>query len=120
MKALLAIALLVGLCGSSYAEPVDFERLATAIYHAEGGAKTIHPYGIMARYKHTTPRQACLNTIKRAYRDWQALPSGHGIAFIDFLQRRYAPSEGKTLRPAERALNRFWSKNVLYFYKGAI
>src|SRR3990167_10708274 len=43
----------------------DFERLANAIYKAEG-VKSRHPYGILAKYKHTTPRQACLNTIRSA------------------------------------------------------
>jgi hypothetical protein len=42
---------------------VTLNALADAIYLAEGGANTRHPYGIMAHYEHTTPRQACINTI---------------------------------------------------------
>src|ERR1035437_10238112 len=33
----------------------DFERLATAIFYAENSKS--HPYGILAHYKTTTPRQ---------------------------------------------------------------
>ena len=62
----------------------NFERLANAIYKAEGGAKTRHPYGILAKYKHTTPRQACMNTIAHAYKDWNKQGD-----FIRFLQKRY-------------------------------
>ena len=51
---------------------VYINRLATAIFYAEGGAKTKHPYGILTTYKHTTPRQACINTIKHRLRLFNA------------------------------------------------
>ena len=89
------------------AETIDVESLATAIGKAENS--TTHPYGIMAHYKHTTPRQACINTINHALRDWD----GNGD-FISFLQKRYAPI-GADNDP--RGLNRFWTKNVRMFYR---
>ncbi len=83
------------------------EQIADAIYRAEN-SKT-HPYGILAHYKHTTPRQACLNTIKHAKRDW----NGKGD-FICFLQKRYAPI-GVANDPHN--LNSNWTKNVKHFLK---
>jgi len=82
-------------------------QIADAIYLAEGGVKTSHPYGILAHYKHTTPRQACLNTIAHAYRDWDSKGD-----FIEFLGSRYCPI-GADNDPT--GLNKNWVKNVKYF-----
>ena len=90
------------------AKPCEVQTLANAIYKAEGGAKTSHPYGILAKYKHTTPRQACINTIKHAFRDWD----GKGD-FIAFLGSRYAPIGAKN---DPHNLNANWVKNVTYLY----
>jgi hypothetical protein len=98
-----------GLCGNADAQ-VNPERLADAIYKAEGGAKTAHPYGIMVRYKVTTPRQACINTVKHALRDYKGPEDG----FIAFLGSRYAPI-GASNDPAN--LNIHWVKNVTAIYK---
>jgi hypothetical protein len=87
---------------------INIEKLATAIYWAEGGPKTRHPYGILAKYKSTTPRQACINTIKHALRDW----SGKGD-FIAFLGRRYCPVGAKN---DPTGLNKNWIKNVTRLY----
>jgi hypothetical protein len=92
--------------------PVDVERLADAIYKAENSKA--HPYGIMAHYKHTTPRQAAINTIKHALKDW----NGQGT-FIAFLGSRYCPTTGK-LRPAERRLNGNWINNVTRLYNKGV
>lgn len=99
-------AVLVFCVWSARAEEIDVEKLATAIYHAENS--TSHPYGILAHYKHTTLRQACINTINHALKDWD----GKGD-FISFLQKRYAPLNA-TNDP--QGLNRNWTKNVHYFY----
>ena len=120
-KVLPAILALLLMGGEAVAEPIDVERLANAIYKAEN-SKT-HPYGIMTKYKHTTPRQACINTINRAYRDWKGLKAsqkGHKQGFIAFLGARYCPTDGNSLRPAERALNRFWVPNVSKLYNKEI
>lgn len=83
--------------------PYSIEQIANAIYKAEGGNKTRHPYGILKKYKHTTPRQACINTIKHAKADW----NGKGD-FIVVLGSRYCPVNA-------HPLNRNWVKNVKYF-----
>jgi hypothetical protein len=88
---------------------IDAERLADCIYIAEGGAKTAHPYGILAHYKTTTPRQACINTIRHAQRDWK----GQGD-FIAFLGGRYCPVGAKN---DPKGLNKNWIKNVKYYYE---
>ena len=59
------LAMLLILCAtSSAAQAYTAYQLADSIFIAEGGAKTAHPYGIMQTYRNTTPRQACINTIK--------------------------------------------------------
>lgn len=72
---------------------VDVNKLANAIYMAEGGAKTRHPYGILAKYKTTTPRQACINTIKSNYKRW--VKAGKRGDFIEYLGRTYCPIGAK-------------------------
>lgn len=94
----------------------DYERLANAIYKAEGGPNTNHPYGIMPRYKHTTPRQACLNTLKSKYASYLQL-EGQGEAtesgYLRYLAGKYAPL-GASNDP--QGLNKNWLDNVRYFY----
>ena len=107
-KLFLSIIILLMMAGSAFAETIDVNKLADAIYKAEGGSKTSHPYGILAKYKHTTPRQACINTINHALRDWD----GNG-EFIRFLGNRYCPV-GAANDPT--GLNKNWIGNVKYFY----
>ena len=80
-------------------------QIANAIYKAENSKA--HPYGILTHYKHTTPRQACINTIEHARRDW----NGKGD-FIEFLGNRYCPIGAKN---DPKGLNKNWVKNVKYF-----
>jgi len=93
----------------AHAESINVERLATAIYYAEGGVKTNHPYGILSKYKSTTPRQACINTINHALRDW----NGKGD-FISWIGSRYCPVGAKN---DPRGLNRNWISNVRRIYE---
>ena len=97
------------------AEEINIPKLADAIYLAEGGAKTRHPYGILTHYKHTTPRQACINTIRHRLKDW--LLTDKKIDFITFLAQTYAPIGAKN---DPRNLNKNWYKNVRYFYESEI
>jgi hypothetical protein len=106
------IIIVLGLwISKAHAETVDVEKLATAIYYAEGGAKTSHPYGVLVHYKHTTPRQAAINTINHALRDW----NGKGD-FVSFLGRRYCPVGAKN---DPRGLNRNWIRNVKHFMEAS-
>lgn len=114
---LLALLVLLASCAKpGYAsEPINIEKLANSIYLAEGGAKTRHPYGILTKYKHTTPRQACINTIKSALRRYQASITQDGRHdFIEFLGATYCPI-GATNDP--NGLNKNWITNVRYYYE---
>lgn len=91
------------------AEEINIEKLANAIYYAEGGSKTSHPYGILSHYKHTTPRQACINTIKHALKDYNKKED-----FIVFLGNRYCPVGAKN---DPMGLNKNWVKNVRRIYE---
>lgn len=101
----LVICLIAGCREPVWASETEYsnEQIANAIYFAEGGAKTRHPYGILAHYKNTTPRQACLNTIAHARRDFK------GGDFITFLGNRYCPIGAKN---DPTGLNKNWVKNV--------
>jgi hypothetical protein len=98
---LAALMLVVAVCG---AEEYSNDQIADAIYKAENSKA--HPYGILAHYKHTTPRQACLNTIAHARRDFK------GGDFLSFLAGRYCPV-GASNDPT--GLNKNWLRNVKYF-----
>ena len=99
--------------GTAYAETLggyDVERLANAIYKAEGGANTRHPYGILAKYKTTTPRQACINTIRNQAKRHKAHICGKD--YLTCLRDRYAPINSDT----DNGTNRYWLKNVRFWY----
>ncbi len=97
---------------SAYA--IDHQQLATAIYHAEGGTRTKHPYGILKHYKRTTPRQACLNTIRSADKRFNQQTKEKD--FVVFLSRTYCPVGAKN---DPRGLNKNWVKNVKHFLREA-
>jgi hypothetical protein len=88
-------------------ELINVDRLADAIRIAEGSPT----YGC-PKYKTTSYRQACINTIRHGLRDYK----GNSVnGFIEFLGSRYCPTKGK-LRPAERKLNGNWILNVKRLY----
>ena len=114
MKRVLLGILLVSLFVPAFcmAEQIDESRLADAIYIAEGGKNTSHPYGILAHYKKTTPRQACINTIRSAKVRYAKYTGKDD--FITFLGRTYCPVGAKN-DPA--GLNKNWVKNVTKLYR---
>lgn len=101
----LVTLVLVCMVKGARAEEYTIDQIADAIYKAENSKA--HPYGILAHYKHTTPRQACINTINHALRDWNSRGD-----FLEFLQSRYCPI-GASNDP--KGLNRNWLKNVRWF-----
>jgi hypothetical protein len=107
-KKAIVIVLLLLMTAQAYA--YTDEQIADAIYIAEGGAKTRHPYGILKKYKTTTPRQACINTIKHARRDW----NGEGD-FIEFLGSRYCPVNCDN----DNGTNQYWIRNVKWILKNS-
>ena len=111
MRRVLMTLMLCLVANSCYAEVVNKEALCDAIYKAEGGANTKHPYGIMQKYKHTTPRQACINTVTSAMKRYEV--QGAKEEFIAFLGKTYAPV-GADNDP--RGLNVNWVPNVRRLY----
>lgn len=110
------LAICLSSCEPVYSQSAvpDFERLANAIYKAEGGSNTRHPYGILAKYKHTTPRQACINTIKNQWKRHNAHSCGKD--YMTCLRDRYCPIGCDN----DNGTNRFWLKNVKAFYGDGI
>ena len=114
----LLLALLLADCSPALAEPKsiyvyhsihkfqepDYSRLADAIYKAEGGNKTTHPYGIMRQFKHTSPKQACLNICRNNYQRWAS--NSKGMTYLTYLSKVYCPYNSEV-----------WLKNVRWFLK---
>jgi hypothetical protein len=116
MKKMVAVILVsILLCSNLFAheelEPIYFERLAKAIYLAEGGTKASKPFGVMMK-KCTKEniafcRKACIQTIAHAWNDFD----GEG-EFLDFLQKRYCPINSDT----DNGTCKFWKSNVESLY----
>jgi hypothetical protein len=98
---------ILGSCSLVHAYTVD--QLATAIGKAENSKS--HPYGIMVKYAHTSPRNACKNTVMHQYRNWLAV--GQPSTFIHFLAIHYAPINCNN----DNGTNKYWENNVKFFLK---
>lgn len=66
-----------------------------------------HPYGIMVKYKHTSPWQACMNTVRHNVRNY--IKEGCKGPFLAYLARHYAPI-GAGNDP--QGLNKNWLPNL--------
>lgn len=99
-------------CAQVTAPAYTNEQIADAIYRAEGGEKTRHPYGILSVKVSgkEEARRVCLNTIRKQRK--RHADHACGFSFLECLQRRYAPI-GAFNDP--RNLNSNWLKNVKYF-----
>lgn len=86
-------------------EGYSINTWAEAIHHAEGNDN----YGILAHYKHTTYKQACINTIRHAHRLW--IKEGRPDSFLYFLGKRYCPVGCSN----DNGTNKFWIDNVRYW-----
>ena len=84
-------------------------NIVDAIWRVEGGEHTRHTYGIMQKYEHTTPRQACLNTVIHASKDFQRKYHYFAIdrCFVTFLANRYCPES------ADPIGNKNWKVNMI-------
>lgn len=88
----------------------EAERIADAIYIAEGGAKAKIPYGILSVKvdSEAEARKVAINTIKNNYKRWH--DAGEPGDYLAFLASRYAPTKNATNDP--QGLNNNWLKNV--------
>ncbi len=115
---LLAMVLLMSSCVQAkevITEPnidgYSLNQWCNAIYKAEGGAKTHHPYGILKRYATTTPLQACKNTVRHKYSDW--VKEGRAGTFVAYLGAKYCPVGCDN----DRGTNKYWISNVKYWLR---
>lgn len=114
---LAAVLLVVAFTGKANADTIHIgpiagytaNQWADAIYKAEGGAKTKHPYGILAHYRHTTPRAACVNTVLHQWRVYQA--TGKRKRFLEHLAGVYCPIDSNT----DDGTCKYWKSNVAYW-----
>lgn len=87
----------------AHAADFNVQKLANAIYLAEGGPRARAPYGVLrlAGHSESECRRVCIRTIEHARRDWPGTGS-----FIDFLADRYCPPS------VDPVGNRNWKRNV--------
>lgn len=110
---LILVCLFAGCAQAEMIAGHDVQAWASAIGRAENSHA--HPYGIMVKYHHTSPRQACINTVRHQYRLWQkSCHLGHPDAFLMWLARHYAPIGAKN---DPIGLNVNWAKNVQWYLK---
>lgn len=85
--------------------PAMIDKLADAIYQAEGSEKAIKPFGILSVHcdGYEDCRSVCKNTIRNNYQRW--LKSDRKKTYLEFLADRYAPAEA-------HKLNKNWLGNV--------
>jgi hypothetical protein len=91
-----------------------FDRLADAIWWAEGGEKTRFPYGVkilVAGVYHPAenPRATCLAIIRRQHKRWASV--GRPDDFVFFLSQTYCPPT------ADWRGNLNWRNNVRFYLK---
>ena len=102
----LLLLLLAAFLSPAFSYPhYNFDKIADAIYLAEGGKKAKKPFGILSVpcSGYSDCRRICLNTIRNNFKRWQK--AGSQGDFIDFLGSRYAPVES-------HPLNKNWIPNV--------
>jgi hypothetical protein len=105
---LLAIVLMASIhCFSGHPNP---EKLADAIYRAEGGSKARSPYGVLSvKVKNSADaRRVTINSIEKNWKRWEK--SGRPDTFIDFMADRWCPIS------TDAKGNKNWKKNVSAIY----
>lgn len=96
----------------AWAFNLEDERLATAVWHAEGGTKAKVAYGVLS-VKVAGPGEARQVTL-RSIRNHRQRHAAHscGLGFLDCWSRRWAPLNASN---DPDGLNRNWLRNVRYF-----
>lgn len=94
-----------------------FNQVVSAIYLAEGGAKTRHPFGILSVScnGYEDCRQVCFNTVRNNW--FRYANKGYNGDFIAYLGEVYCPA-GANNDP--NGLNRHWVGNVSRFMESGL
>jgi len=95
---------------STWAGHPNPQKLADAIYRAEGGTRAKVPYGVLSLKVRDAAhaRQITLNSIHNNWRRWET--AGRPGEFIDFMADRWCPVA------ADPSGNRNWKRNVKAIY----
>ena len=109
MSSLRVALILLLLAGPVWAEEshlVDPERVADAIWAAEGGERAKVPYGILSVKVsgESEARRVCLNSIRNSRDRWEK--AGRPGDWLDFMAARWVPIE------ADPIGHKNWLKNV--------
>jgi len=106
--------ILLCLVGSTHAEEINNEKLADAIFLAEGGYNAEYLYGIRSVNYDTEQeaRRICLNTIKNNRKRFAEYGYKNYKTYLEFLASRYCPVGAKN---DPNGLNKNWIKNVIFF-----
>lgn len=114
----IACLLLLVLLSMQGCESTEDDRLAMAIYHAEGGDKAKYPFGI--RSVHCDSFSDCKNICEKTIRNnrYRFAQDGHKRyrSYLEYLADRYCPSHGRKNAQAEHDA---WLKNVKFFLQDA-
>lgn len=104
MKSILFLLLATVCSACPYAE-----KMADAIYLAEGGAKAKAPYGVLSIKTDSAEqaRRITINSIRNNWKRWEK--AGRPGEFVDFMADRWCP------KSADPIGNRNWKKNVKYY-----
>jgi hypothetical protein len=107
MKILVLTILILTSANAVALENSTVKIISNAIYLAEGGDKTRHPYGVESvKVKNKEEaRRVCENTIRNNYKRWML--KGSPGKFLDFLGDRYCPPKGLF-----GTNNKNWKRNV--------
>lgn len=91
---------------------IPAERVADAIYRAEGGAATRHPYGVLSVKVsgEAEARRVCLNSIRNSRGRWEK--AGRPGPWLDYFAKRWCPVGAEN---DSSNLNINWLKNVRFF-----
>jgi len=93
---------------------INVERMADAIYRAEGGDKARVPYGVLSvKVKDKAEaRRVCINSIRNNIKRWEK--AGKPSTFVDFMADRWCPVASDPVG------NRNWKKNVKAIYSQSL
>jgi len=104
--------------------PAKVDKLADAIFWAEGGWSTKYLFGIKSINceGYDECRRICENTIRKNIGRYRNQPKGNDgtkqwnnqSSYLMFFQSRYCPTTGN-LSASEKELNGYWLKNVKWF-----
>jgi hypothetical protein len=107
------LALAVILCATpafAGSEHIPAEKVADAIYRAEGGKRAKVAYGVLSVKVsgEAEARRVCLNSIRNSRARWEK--AGRPGDWLAYFAARWAPTKGATNDP--QGLNRNWLRNV--------